>query len=293
MLGWQFKLRPDPPTLTVPQPHMCNLNHPDKLWFGATASCLSRSLLSDAKLSSLDSQAYHPHHVLTINRDDVQVFGSITRMVQFGDQLHAHWFLVTTLPWPLLGLDFLHDHHATIDAALNSSPASVLQVAYSRPTNHNTTQSQCQVYHLTAISTGLSKRKISQDQTVSPSAPFCPARPPSAMNPQQQFPKEDSGLSSSTRQLSALNLQQKVFEELLYHCPGLCNCSSWCLFQRAPQAHTAWQGWMPLSTVSRKSLPTWSAWAFQRPNWSTSSSMSWRQLVNPCGPRTDNWTRAV
>ena len=82
-LGRQFKLRPDPTILAVPQLYVCDLNHLDRPWFlldtGATASCLPIALLSNDERHNLDSQAHPLHHVLAVNGDNIKVLGSIAR----------------------------------------------------------------------------------------------------------------------------------------------------------------------------------------------------------------------
>ena len=79
---------------------------------GASASCVSYDMLDNEERRAIHKPADMPHHVLTVNGNDIEVFGKVTCTVQFGDQLHQHSFLVTALPRPLLGWDFMKAHHA-------------------------------------------------------------------------------------------------------------------------------------------------------------------------------------
>ena len=45
------------------------------------------------------------------------MYGKVNRTVSINDKLQRHLFLVTALPRPLLGWDFLRTHHAVIKAA--------------------------------------------------------------------------------------------------------------------------------------------------------------------------------
>ena len=60
--------------------------------------------------------------MLTVNGDDIEVFGKVARTVQFGNQLHCHAFLVMALPRLLLGWDFMRTHHTHIKAATETVP---------------------------------------------------------------------------------------------------------------------------------------------------------------------------
>ena len=84
---------------------------------GTSASCISINMLDDKEQRSIDSPSDMPHQVLTVNRDDIQIFGKIAQTVQFDNQLHFHQFLVTALPRPLFGWDFLKDHLVRLKAA--------------------------------------------------------------------------------------------------------------------------------------------------------------------------------
>ena len=58
-----------------------------------------------------------PVQVLAVDGNDIKVFGKLYRTIGIDDKLHRHLFLVTALPRPLLGWDFLRAHHAVIFAA--------------------------------------------------------------------------------------------------------------------------------------------------------------------------------
>ena len=119
--GWLIKLRADPAALANPQPHVRNLLRPDQPLFlvdtGASTSCISIDMLDDHERRSIDSQSYMPYHMRAVNGDNIQVFGKVTLNVQFDNQLHRCRFLVTALPQPVLGWDFLRDHFAQLEAA--------------------------------------------------------------------------------------------------------------------------------------------------------------------------------
>ena len=116
----RIRLTSNPTSAINPQPHVHDLLWPDQPLYlvntGASASILGINMLSDAEKRSMQDPAVDPVQVLALNGDNIKVFSKIYHTVSIDNKLHRHQFLITALPRPLLGWDFLRTHHAVIKA---------------------------------------------------------------------------------------------------------------------------------------------------------------------------------
>ena len=84
---------------------------------GASASIICNNMLTDEERRSMQDPTDNPVQVVALNGDNIKVYGCVQQRIQIDDKLHHHTFLITALAQPLLGWDFLKNHHACIEAA--------------------------------------------------------------------------------------------------------------------------------------------------------------------------------
>ena len=92
-----IKLTSNPTSAINPQPHIHDPLRPDQPLYlidtGASALILGIDMLSDEEKRSMQDPAVNPVQVLTVNGDDIKVYGRIHPTVHINDKLHRHVFL--------------------------------------------------------------------------------------------------------------------------------------------------------------------------------------------------------
>ena len=119
-VGW-IQLKSVPTSLINPQPHVRNLLRLAQPMYlvdtGASASIIACDMLTDTEKCSMQDPADMPMQVIAVNSNNIKVYGKVTHTVQLSNKLHCHAFIITALPRPLLGWDFLKAQHACLEAA--------------------------------------------------------------------------------------------------------------------------------------------------------------------------------